>query len=66
MNLEPKDIFELAKGRRLDFEYTNLEASGDLKHLVVEYIPDVNVLTNVSEPTKMTPCVQSMLNKGPS
>ena len=66
MNLEPKDIFELAKGRRLDFEYTNLEASGDLKHLVVEDIPDVKVLTNVSEPTKMTPCVQSMLNKGPS
>jgi len=66
MNLEPKDIFELAKGRRLDFEYTNLEASGDLKHLVVEDIPDVKVLTNVSEPTKMTPCVQSMLNKGPA
>ena len=66
MNLEPKDIFDLAKGRRLDFNYVNLEASGNLKHLVVEEVPDIKVLTSVSEPTKMTPCVQSMLNKGPA
>ena len=66
MNLEPKDIFELAKDRRLDFNYIKLEAEGDLKHLVVEDVPDVKVLANVSEPTKMTPCVQSMLNKGPA
>tara|TARA_R110000824_G_scaffold69214_2_gene178334 strand:+ start:15774 stop:17537 length:1764 start_codon:yes stop_codon:yes gene_type:complete len=65
MNLEPKDIFDLAKGKRLDFEYYNLEASGDLENLVVVDIPDIKVLSNISEPTKMTPCIQSMLKKGP-
>ncbi len=65
MNHEPKDIFELAKDRRLNFEYHTLEANGDLNELVVIEIPDVKVLTNVSEPTKMTPCIQSMLRQGP-
>ena len=65
MNLETKDIFDLAKGRRLDFEYHDLEASNELEDLVVVDVPNIKVLTNISEPTKMIPCVQSMLKKGP-
>tara|TARA_Y100000004_G_C8950682_1_gene428343 strand:+ start:800 stop:2557 length:1758 start_codon:yes stop_codon:yes gene_type:complete len=65
MNLEPKEIFELAKSQRLDFKYHELEGNGELNNKIIKDIPDVKSFKNVSEPTTIIPCVQSMLNKGP-
>jgi hypothetical protein len=64
MNLDAKDIIALAKNRRLDFEYHKLEANGELEHTIIKEVPDIQVFNKISEPTKMVPCVQSMLNKG--
>ena len=64
-NLNPKDIFEMAKERRLDYKYYNLEGNGELEGNIVYDVPDVKVLNNISEPTTIVPCVQSMLKKGP-
>ena len=64
-NLEPNDIFALAKEQRLDYKYYELEANGELEDRVVTEVPDIKVFNKVSEPTTLIPCVQSMLNKGP-
>ena len=64
MNLDAHEILELAKDKRLDFEYHNLEANGELKHTVITEVPDVQVFNKISEPNKIVPCVQSMLKNG--
>ena len=64
MNKEPEDIFELAKTPRFDFKYVKLEGNGDLEHTIVTEVPDVRVFNKISEPNKIIPCVQSMLNNG--
>tara|TARA_R110000824_G_scaffold232395_1_gene420450 strand:- start:16240 stop:18030 length:1791 start_codon:yes stop_codon:yes gene_type:complete len=64
MNKDPEDIFALAKDSRLDFQYHTLEGNGELEHTVVTEIPDVRVFNKISEPNKIIPCVQSMLNNG--
>ena len=66
MNLNPKEIFELAKTQRIDFKYHELEGNGELESKVVQEVPDIKVFNKVSEPTTLIPCVQSMLNKGPN
>ena len=64
MNSTPEEIFELAKTPRLDFKYHTLEGNGEFEDSIIEEVPDVRVLNKISEPTKIIPCVQSMLNKG--
>ena len=64
LNKEPKDIFELAKHSRLDFQYHILEGSGELENRVVVEVPDIKIFNKISEPNKIIPCVQSMLNNG--
>ena len=64
LNKDPKEIFELAKSSRLDFQYHILEANGELEKRVVTEVPDIRVFNKVSEPNKIIPCVQSMLNNG--
>ena len=65
MNLSPKEIFELAKGQRIDFNYHKLEGNGELIDKVIKEVPDIQVFNKISEPSNIVPCVQSMLNKGP-
>jgi len=64
MNKDPEDIFELAKTPRFDFEFHTLEGNGELEDKIVKEIPDIKVFNKISEPNKIIPCVQSMLNKG--
>ena len=64
MNLDANDIIEMAKNNRSDFKYHSLSGNGELENSIVEDIPDVKVLGKVSEPNKVVPCIQSMLNKG--
>ena len=64
MNKNPEEIFELAKDPRFDFEYHNLEGNGELESKVVKEVPDIKIFNKISEPNKIIPCVQSMLNQG--
>ena len=64
MNKEPEEILELAKGPRLDFEYHLLTGDGELESKVITEVPDIRVFNKISEPNKIIPCVQSMLNNG--
>ena len=64
MNKDVDYILELAKDNRIDFEYHSLEGNGELEHSVITEVPDVQVFNKISEPTKIVPCVQSMLNQG--
>jgi hypothetical protein len=64
MNLEVNQIFEIAKSNRMDFKYHDLIGEGELESTIVTDIPDIQMFNKVSEPNKIVPCVQSMLNKG--
>ena len=64
MNCTPEEIFELAKGPRLDFKYEKLSSDAQLEHTVITEVPNVRVFNKISEPSKIIPCVQSMLNQG--
>ena len=64
MNNTPEEIFKLAKTPRLDFKYHVLEGDGEFEDKIVKEVPDVQVFNKISEPNKIIPCVQSMLNQG--
>ena len=64
MNLDAADILKLAKVNRSDYKYLGLQGDGELEHTVKEDVPDVQVFNKISEPNKIVPCVQSMLNQG--
>ena len=64
MNLDAADILKLAKVNRSDYKYLGLQGDGELEHTVKEEVPDVQVFNKISEPNKIVPCVQSMLNQG--
>ena len=66
MNLDANDIIKMAKTNRGDFKYHSLVGNGELESQIVEDIPNIRVLNKVSEPSKVVPCIQSMLNKGAS
>ena len=65
MQLTYKDIHELAKNPRNDFEYGPLEANGELKSYIEKNIPSTRELTQVREPKHIVPCVQTLYNNGP-
>ena len=64
MNKNPEEILELAKTPRLDFKYHNLTGNGEFEDRIIKEVPDVRVFNKISEPNKIIPCVQSMLNQG--
>ena len=64
MNKDPEEIFKLAKTARLDYNYHVLTGDGEFEDKIVDEVPDVQVFNKISEPTKIIPCVQSMLNQG--
>ena len=64
MNKNPEEIFELANNPRLDYTYTQLKGNSEFEDKIVKEVPDVRVFNKISEPTKIIPCVQSMLNQG--
>lgn len=64
MNKDPEEIFKLAKTARLDYNYHVLTGNGEFEDKIVDEVPDVQVFNKISEPTKIIPCVQSMLNQG--
>ena len=64
MNKNPEEIFELAKTPRMDYPYIVLSGNGEFEDKIVKEVPDVQVFNKISEPNKIIPCVQSMLNQG--
>tara|TARA_E500000305_G_scaffold97263_1_gene87988 strand:+ start:2519 stop:4291 length:1773 start_codon:yes stop_codon:yes gene_type:complete len=64
MNKDPEEIFKLAKTARLDYNYHILTGNSEFEDKIVDEVPDVQVFNKISEPTKIIPCVQSMLNQG--
>ena len=64
MNKDPEEIFELAKNSRLNYSYSPLKGNGEFEDKIVNEVPDVQVFNKISEPNKIIPCVQSMLNQG--
>ena len=64
MNKDPEEIFELAKTPRLDYAYHSLIGNSEFEDKIVNEVPDVQVFNKISEPNKIIPCVQSMLNQG--
>ena len=64
MNKDAKEIFELAKNNRIDFDYHKLTGDGELSDKIISEVPDVQIFNKVSEPNKIVPCVQSMLKQG--
>ena len=65
--LDPEDIIKLASTSRLDFPYEPLVGEGELEEHVIssKVVPNIKQFNKVSEPTRMVPCVQTMLNTGP-
>ena len=64
MNNSPEESFVLAKTSRLNYTYSQLKGDGEFEDKIVKEVPDVRVFNKISEPTKIIPCVQSMLNQG--
>ena len=64
-SLKADEIINLSKTPRLDYKYHELIGEGELEEHIVTKIPDVKQFNKVSEPTRMVPCVQTMLNQGP-
>ena len=64
-SLKCEEIMEMAKSNRVEFPYSELVGEGELEEYVVTQAPSLRAMTSVSEPTKIVPCVQAMLNQGP-
>ena len=64
MNKDPEEIHELAKNNRIDFKYHILKGNSEFESKIIKDVPDIRVFNKISEPNKIIPCVQSMLNQG--
>ena len=64
-NLSSEDILEMAKEQRLDYEYPDLWADGELEEQVITEVPQIRALKTVVEPKNIVPCVQQMYREGP-
>lgn len=63
--LSAKDILSMAKEQRMDYEYPDLWADGELEDKVITEVPKIRALKSVTEPRNIVPCVQQMYNDGP-
>lgn len=64
-NLDPVKIQNLAQENRIEFPYALLTAEGELAEYKVLNPNPVTSFNKISEPTKVVPCVQSLLREGP-
>ena len=66
MSLGTKEIFKLAETQRMDYEYPDIWADGELEERVITEVPKIRALKTVVEPRNIVPCVQQMYKDGPS
>ena len=64
-SLSSKEIHKLATEPRFEYPYELLDGSGELESSVCTETPKIAEFTKISEPTKVVPCVQTMLRNGP-
>ncbi len=64
-SLSSKEIHKLATEPRFEYPYELLDGDGELETAVCTETPKVAEFTKISEPTKVVPCVQTMLRNGP-
>tara|TARA_Y100000593_G_scaffold82070_1_gene153922 strand:+ start:8861 stop:10636 length:1776 start_codon:yes stop_codon:yes gene_type:complete len=66
MNLNHEKIFEMAKEQRLEFPYKVLCGEGEFESKI-EDKPELQSISfrKVTEPSKITPCIQTMFRQGP-
>ena len=64
-NFSIKDIHALATEPRFEYPYELLDGDGELEEHMCQEEPKVAQFSRVREPTKIVPCVQSMLRNGP-
>jgi len=64
-SMKAEEIMELAKTPRLEFAYHSLIGEGELEEEIIKETSKVTELRPVTENTKVTPCVQRMLQIGP-
>ena len=60
-----KEIHKLALEPRIEYPYDLLDADGELEGYICVDKPKVAEFGRVTEPTKVVPCVQTMLKNGP-
>jgi hypothetical protein len=65
-NNTPEEIHNLASNSRLEYPYELLDGDNELESYICLDEPKVAEFGNVMEPTKVVPCVQTMLRNGPS
>ena len=66
MSLGTKEILKLAETQRLDYDYPDIWADGELEDQVITEVPKIRALKTVVEPRNIVPCVQQMYKDGPS
>ena len=64
-NLSSDEILAMAKEQRLDYDYPDLWADGELEEHVITEVPQIRALKTVVEPKNIVPCVQQMYREGP-
>tara|TARA_R100001594_G_scaffold142741_1_gene189940 strand:- start:1376 stop:3142 length:1767 start_codon:yes stop_codon:yes gene_type:complete len=64
--LKPEEIMELAKEPRLEYPYHELVGDGELEEFINKNPERIVSFKSVTEPSKVVPCVQSLLREGPT
>ena len=64
-NATPEEIEKLAKDPRLEYPYEVLDGDYELEGYICLETPKIAEFGKVNEPTKVVPCVQTMLRNGP-
>ena len=64
-NSNYSDIYELAKEPRFDYPYEVLDGDCELEGYIMLETPKIAEHGKVNEPSKVVPCVQTMLRNGP-
>ena len=65
-SLDADKLKQLAQEPRLEFPYEVLVGDGELEEHIVSSGHNIAAMQNVTEPSKVVPCVQTMLNQGPA
>ena len=60
-----EEIHKLAGDQRLEYPYEILDGDNELEGYICLETPKIAQFGNVMEPTKVVPCVQTMLRNGP-
>ena len=60
-----EEIYKLAKDSRIEYPYELLDGDCELEGYICLDVPKIGQQGKVSEPTKVVPCVQTMLRNGP-